>query len=220
MLLVACSNATPGPNSGPSDSAPSSLREQLATKTRLTVTPDRSAGSITAQHRTNTGWDQGRVDLTVEDGELIVSTDGRGRIVLSAIESGFQTVTLPPNLLGRDAQLANLRLQLNTPASVTPTWNGDNEAQADASLDFGLSWSLAINGTRQPLGEPKLTPFPAKLLLTSDGAQIVAEVRVHAPGELWNWADLLELSDFDLVLGAQAPVGSPAPGAGSDAPRQ
>jgi len=222
MLLVACSNATSGPTSSPFDAAPSSLRDQLATKTRLTVNPSRSAGSVTAQHKTSTGWDQRRVDLTVDDGEFIASTDRQSGIMLSALEAGFQTITLPPTLLGREAQLANLRLQLNAPASMTPTWNGDNEAQADAPLDFGLSWSLVINGTQQPLGEPKLTASPVKLLLTSDGAQIVAEVRVHAPGELWNWADLVKLSDFDLVLGAQAPVGSlqPDPGAGPDAPRK
>ncbi|HEX2692089.1 MAG TPA: hypothetical protein VHN14_36015 [Kofleriaceae bacterium] len=202
ILIAACTSTT----LGPFDAEPSSLRERLATKTHLLVIPNDGAGVVTARHRTRTGWSQSLVNLAVDRGGLIANTDRSGNLALGALEFGFQPVTIPPSLFGREAQLTNLHLQLVEPTRVMTTWNGDDDAQVTAPLGFELSWSLVINDTQVPLGAPRLPPIPVRLQLTGDDSRIAAEVRVHAPGELWNWADLLTLSDFDLTLGAQAPI--------------
>ncbi len=49
------------------------------------------------------------------------------------------------------------------------------------------------------------SPLPVKLRLTGDGARVTADVRIHAAGALWSWADLVKLADFELVVGAGTP---------------
>jgi len=184
-----------------------SLRERLADETHLFVIANDSAGAITAQRKTKAGWAQQRVELTIIGGELVTTAGDADSLTLAALELGFHPIMIPSTVLGHDAQLTNLHLRLPGPAHVMLTWNGDDEAQATTSLDLALSWTLAIEGTRLPLGAPRLPPLPVALQLTSDGVLVTAELRVHAPGELWSWADVVKLSDLELVLRAQTPPG-------------
>jgi hypothetical protein len=179
------------------------MRERLATKTHLFVSTDDSAGTITAQRRTRTGWVQSQVNLALEGGALVASADDEGNITLHALELGFQAVTIPSTVLGREAKLTNLKLGLGAPIRVMATWNGDDEALTTTPLDMAMSWSLAVGDTQLQLGSPKLPPLSTRLALDGDGHQVSAELRVHASGDLWSWADLVKLSDFDLVLDAQ-----------------
>lgn len=203
LVLPACTLAPEAP-----DPALRSLRDQLAHEAHLLVIASDSTGAITARRRTKAGWAQQRVELTVTSGELVTAPGRADRLTLAALELGFAPVLIPSTVLGHDAQLTNLHLRLPGPATVLPTWSGDDEAQVTTTLDLALSWTLAIEGKQLPLGEPKLPPLPVVLQLTGDGARVTAELGVHAPGELWSWADVVKLSDLELVLRAQTPPGN------------
>ena len=85
-------------------------------------------------------------------------------------------------------------------------WTSENEAHLTAMLDLTLSWELSLNGSPTRLGSPALPPIPVEIVLTGDGSHVAAEIRAHAPGELWTWAGLIRLGELELVLGADAAV--------------
>src|SRR4029079_7834984 len=172
LVLVSCGAPVPGEP----DLEPSSMRERLATQTRLFVSTSDSAATITAKRRTPTGWAQSLVHLALEGGALVASAAEDGNITLHEIELGFQAVTIPPTVFGREAQLTNLHLGLIAPAHVTATWNGDDEALATAALDLVLTWSLSADDTQLALGSPKLPPLPTRLALTGDGRRVTTEL--------------------------------------------
>lgn len=198
-LLIACASNEA--------STPVSMRDRLATETHLYVAASDSAGAVTAQLRTRTGWDAGLVDLKLAGGELVASAPRGGTIALTALELELQTIAIPPTLTGHAAALTRPRLRLTAPTTAAATWTGDDSAEADVALALELSWSLTVDGVGIQLGAPSLPPLPVKLQLSGDGARVTAEVRIHAAGELWSWADLVKLSDLELVLDA----GTPAP---------
>jgi hypothetical protein len=196
-LIAACGTDDPA-------AEPASMRERLAAPAHLFVTAGASAGAVTAQMRSSTsstGWDHGLVDLKVAGGELVATARADGLMVESlALE--LDTIAIPASVIGHAAELHRPTLRLTAPTAVTATWDGDDSAAADVALALELSWSLEVDGVGLPLGAPALPPLPVKLELSGDGSRVVAEIRVHAAGEVWSWADLVKLTDLDLVLGA------------------
>lgn len=186
--------------------APVSMRERLATETPLFITANASAGAIKAQMRTSSGWDDGLVDLKLAGGELVARAGAGGGLSLMALSLELETIAIPASLTGHAAELTRPHLQLAAPVELSVAWTGDDAARADATLAVELSWALTVDGVGLPLGAPSLPPLPVKLELAGDGSRITAELRIHAPGELWSWADLIKLSDLELVLGADAPA--------------
>lgn len=195
LNLVACSADPSGPE-------PESMRKRLATETHLFVEVGESAGVVTAQRRTDTGWAEGLVDLELGNGEIVVTRTGNG-IMLGALALAFQPVEIPSSVVGHAATLTNVRLRLIAPTMLMPTWNDDDDAQATTNLDLTLSWVLTVDGTSLPLGAPSLPSLPVSVRLTGDGLRITGEIRLHVAGELWSWADLVRLKDFELVLSAR-----------------
>ena len=196
LALMACTSADPA---GPE---PQSMRKRLATETHLYVAAGDSAGVITAERRSDTGWTEGLVDLELANGELVVTRTGNA-ITVGALALAFEPVVIPSTVIGHEATLTNLRLRLAAPTQVAPTWTDDDDAQATADLALDLSWALTVDGTSLPLGAPSLPALPVTLRLTGDGQRISGEIRLHVAGEVWSWADLVRLKDLELVLGAQ-----------------
>ena len=199
VALVACTS----PDASPSE--PTSMRERLATQTHLYVATRGSAGAITAQRRTDDGWAEQLVDLKLDGGELVASSTRGGAIAVTGLELSFETISIPATVIGHAADLTKPHLHLAAPAEVAAAWSDDDNAEASAELDLELSWSLTVDGASLPIGAPDLPPLPVKLQLIGDGARVTAELRLHAAGEVWNWADLVKLSDLELVLGASTP---------------
>ena len=199
VVLLACTSV---PGSGP---APASLRERLATETHLFVAASDSAGAITARRKTDTGWNDQRVALALDSGELVASAARDGNLMLSMFELGFRPVTIPASVLGHEAELTNLHVRLVAPTAATAIWSGDDRASATATLDLQLSWWLGVDGVGLPLGMPRLPPVALTLTLSDDGSGAAAELGVTAAGALWSWAQLVELSDFGLSLVARTP---------------
>lgn len=197
IVLVAC---TAGPDDGPGEGI-TSMRARLASEPHLFVGQGARGGSITALRRTDAGWASQRVPLTVSAGELVATAGGSGGVRLSGLALALEPVTIPSTVLGHPAVLTNLRLRLVAPTEVACTWSGDDHARAAAPLELELSWWLEVDGIRLPLGAPRLPPLPVALELSGDGAGIEAALHLAPAGELWSWADLVKLTDFELDVG-------------------
>jgi hypothetical protein len=165
ILLVACASTPPA--------EPVSMRDLLADETHLFVIARNSAGAITAQLRTATGWEDGVVELQLAGGELITRAAPGGALALTSVQLELQTIAIPATLTGHEVVLA-----------------------------LQLSWSLTVDGVGVQVGAPRLPPLPVKLELTGGAARVTADLRIQAAGELWSWANLVKLSDLELVLGA------------------
>jgi hypothetical protein len=98
--------------------------------------------------------------------------------------------------------MTHVRVDLKNALHAPAQWVGDDEVHLAANLDIALSWELTLDDAPAPLGSPKLPLVPAELVITGTGEQVSAELRVHAPGELWSWAGLVKLSELQLTLGA------------------
>ncbi|TMQ05100.1 MAG: hypothetical protein E6J90_46640 [Deltaproteobacteria bacterium] len=199
LAIAACASHEPA-------TEPASVREQLASDTHLYIAAGDSAGAVTAQMKTATGWNNGLVDLKLDSGQLVARAAPSGAILITTVELGFEDIAIPASLIGHEAVLRRPHLHLTAPAEATTTWAGNDAAEATATLALELSWSIAVDGVALPIAAPTLPPLPVKLQLTGAGARITAELRLHVAGELWSWADLMKLSDLDLVLGADTPA--------------
>src|SRR5215470_5534881 len=104
LLLVACTSTAP--------TEPASMRDRLAAETHLFVTTGDSAGAITAQLRTATGWEDGVVDLQLAGGELVTRAASGGAIALTSVQLELQTIAIPATLTGHAASLTRPRLEL------------------------------------------------------------------------------------------------------------
>lgn len=203
VALSACSTQLDDPPAPP----PASVRERLAEPTRLLIAAADSGGSLSAERKVPGGWQGGLVDLGIENGELILSSDARDTVTVEGLQIVFKPLEIPPGVFGSDpAQLTNVRIDLTRDLRSPAVWTSDNEARLTAMLDITLSWELALNGSPTKLGSPTLPPIPVEILLTGDGAQVTAEVSMRAPGELWTWAGLVRLGELELSLGADAVV--------------
>jgi len=198
VLLAACTSTAP--------TEPVSMRDRLAAETHLFVTTGDSAGAITAQLRTADGWEDGVVDLQLAGGELVTRAAPGGAIALTSVQLELQTIAIPATLTGHEASLTRPRLELTAPATAAATWTGDDSAELEVELALQLSWALTVDGVGVQVGAPRLPPLPVKLQLTGDGARVTADLRIHVAGELWSWANLVKLSDLELVLGADTPA--------------
>lgn len=197
--LVACATTAP---SGSAD-VPESVRERLETKdARMWIAPVDLAGAITAERRASGSWSGSTVDLGIANGELILSADQHD-ISVEALQLTFKPLQLPQGLFGaQTAELTNVRLDLTKAARTPAQWTDNNTATFTAMLDVEIHWSLELDGSPAPLGSPKLPPVPVEIRLGGDGAEVTAELGLHASGELWSWAGLVKLRELQLSVDA------------------
>jgi hypothetical protein len=204
LLLLVTSACNTDLASAPEVSPPATVRERLEDQTRLLVTAASSGGAITAERHVAGGeWTGGTVDLLIENGELLVSSDTRNTLTVDGLQVVFKPLQIPAGVFGgKDAQLTHVRIDLKNDLRAAAEWVTDNEVHLQANLDIALSWELTLDGTPAPLGSPKLPLVPVEIVLTGDGEHVSAELSMHAPGELWSWAGLVKLSELQLVLDA------------------
>ncbi|HEY1816935.1 MAG TPA: hypothetical protein VGG74_31520 [Kofleriaceae bacterium] len=188
----------------PSDSGPSfdSVRDRLTTgPTTMFVAATENAGALDAAHNTSDGWQSGSAVLSISSGAFVASLD-QSDLLVASLDLSFDSIDVPPSVFGTPAQLTNVRLQLPTATLATATWSDADDAIATAPVSLSLSWSLATNGGVLQLGSQMLPALPLDVTLTGDGDSVTASLVLHGTGQLWTWADLLELTELDVSADA------------------
>jgi hypothetical protein len=204
-LIVVLALAACGAEGAPAGTPPASVRERLETQaTRLLMSSADSAGTVTASLRGHEGWQAGLVDLSVSDGELVVSADASGAITIERFGIGLAPIAIPESVFNNPAELRDTRVTLREPVVVAmPTWAADDDAaDATAKLALELTWAISIDGSTIPLGSPDLPPVAVELALSGSGEVVQGELRLAQQGELWSWADIVKLENLSLVLSA------------------
>jgi hypothetical protein len=207
LILVACASA-----SQLEPSRLDSVRHRLATRTELVVAATASSGEVIAQRYVATGWEDHAVTLAIADGALEVALDPDDRLALSGVAVSLRTIALPPSLLGRPAQLQDVRIALDSATTFTPTWRGDDDVIVVGDVRLDLSWTLSIGDGALPLATQHLPPLLLAMRLTGTGAQIDARIGVTGDGQLWSWADVLAFADLQLTLAAASSSEQPSIG--------
>lgn len=198
LFATACTSASPG---GPDTY--DSVRDRLHSEpTRMFIGSDGSTGTVTAKRWTADGWVEGVTPITVSSGELRASVDDHGTLTLAAFEVGVDPIEIPEDVFKKPAQLTDVRVKLTAATAGDTTWTGDDDATTTLSLGLDLDWSITVDGARTPLGTQHLPPVPVDLTLTGAGDHVDASIGLHASGELWNWAGLLELTGLEMALSA------------------
>jgi len=197
LTIPACATALTDPPEA--TSAPASLRERLADTTQLQVAAPASGGQITVERHVGDGWEPSLIALGIENGELLVSAAADG-VTVEGIQVTFASFALPDGVFtGHDARLTNVRLDLAHPTTVPAVWTTDDELTIHADLELALQWKLQLDGgAPTSLGAPELPVVPVTITLSGDGSSVAADVSARAPGEVWSWAGLVRLSEFQL----------------------
>jgi hypothetical protein len=198
-LLAACTSPAPR-----SDNAPSfdSVRDRLAAEpTTLFVAATANAGTLDASHYTDSGWQSGSASLSISSGAFVASLD-QGELTAASLDLSFDPIDVPESVFGTPAQLTNLRLQLPTATSGAVTWTDANDGTATVPLELSLSWALEVNGGTLPLGAQTLPVMPLDVTLGGDGDTVTASLVLTGDGQLWSWANLLELTALDVTADA------------------
>jgi hypothetical protein len=202
FLLLSFVTACVSPR--PSDSGPSfdSVRDRLAAgPTNMWIAAIANAGSLDGAHNTDAGWQTGVAPVSISSGAFVASSSS-GELLISSLDVSFEPIDLPPSVFGTAAQLSNVRLQLPQPTVANTIWTDDDNATAAAALQLSLSWSLEVNGGVLPLGDQTLPLLPIEVKLDGDGDSITASLSLHGAGQLWSWADLLEVTELDVTADA------------------
>lgn len=181
-----------------------SVQERLAEPTMLDVSLPNSAGAITASRKTSDGWVPGLADLKIENGSILLSTDG-DVLALEDLVIDLGPIEIPETVLGYPLQLTDIRLSLIDRVKVAGAWTSPDEAHANAKIDLLLEWSLVNHDVTAPLGSPDLPPIPVELSVSGTADRVHAELRASAPGELWKWGNVFRLEDLSLVIAGDTP---------------
>jgi hypothetical protein len=200
LLASACTS-----RSGTDVDTYDSVRDRLETKpVRLYVGSEGSDGLISARRWTSDGWVAGDTMIKISSGELKASADNTGRLTLSTFEVGVDSIDIPEEVFKKPAQLTDVRLELTAAASADTTWTSDDAATATLTANLDFSWTIKVDGNKTPLGTQHLPPVPVDVTLSGDGDLVSASIGLHAAGELWDWAGLLQMTALELSLSAES----------------
>jgi len=199
-VLVVATACTSSPS--PEGPVTRSVRDRLAAPTRLLVVAPQSMGSITARRYANGGWQEGSAAIAIDNGELDATVTDSGALSVTKLAVSAQPIDIPSDVFGQPAQLRDVRLAVADMPAFATTWTDDDNATASATVNLELSWSLAVGSTAFPLGTQTLEGIPVDIALTGDGDVVDAAIGAHAEGEVWSWADLVQLANLQLTLAA------------------
>ena len=197
--------AAPGA-ADPDDAPVPSARERLGGGVGFLAAP---AGGYFDLHATAEGMaGPARVTLPVLGGRLSVRVRGeQASIDALSIVLGDVTVPLPGGL--DPLVLRDVRLELAAAAQVPGRFPSDDTlVLANVTPTFVLAWSLVTpSGRTVALGPQRIEGIALSLHVQSlrDGS-LVARLEGRCTGLLWQWAQILSLSDalFDVTFAEQA----------------
>lgn len=200
-LILFATACTEFPLSGPQYD---SVRERMSdAPTSLYVHDESSTGTIGARRRGSDGWIAGTTDIAIERGYLRAAIDDGGQLAIDQLTIDLAPISLD-GVFSKPAHLEGVQLRLAGPARSDAAWASSDDAAASLLMTFDFDWSIVIgDADPYPLATQQLPPQRVDVVLTGDGDHVEAAVNVAASGELWNWADLIEITDLTLALTAE-----------------
>lgn len=198
LFTTACTNV---PVNGPTFD---SVRERLTSQsTWLFVRDEASTGSITARRRVGEAWNGGTTELTIERGYVQLSMDDSGRLAINRLALDLAPIEL--GLFEKPAQLQDVQVRLAEPVQGDVVWRSDDEAVAVMSMPFAFDWAIKFRDDAQPypLATQQLPAANVAISLGGSGDHVSARIDIDASGELWNWADVLQMTDISASLEAE-----------------
>jgi hypothetical protein len=186
----------------PEAPGPTTVRDRLAVPTKLLVSAPQSAGSVVARRYTPDGWQEGTTAIAIDNGELDASVDATGQLEVAMFAISAQPIAIPDSVFGKPAQLRDVRLTLAGHPAFMTTWSDDDVGHATATIDLDLAWTIVIGTSATPLGTQRLHGIPLDIGLAGTGDEVDATIGAHADGEVWSWANLVQLANLELVIAA------------------
>lgn len=199
IVATGCATGAPGVDGS---STYSSVKDRIAHPTRLYIGPATSTGEITAERYTHDGWVSGTTPLLIAHGELDGNLDKAGKLALSQFEVDVDPIEIPESVLGKPAQLEDVRLTLAKPAVADVVWTSDDDADVTLTLALDLDATMVVDSAASPLGTQHLPPVVITTMITGNGDHVDAQLSLDATGMLWSWADLFKLTELKLSLAA------------------
>jgi len=204
VLLASATAACASSNAPSGTESFDSVRDRLATKpTRLYIGSEGSSGTVTARRWSADGWIAGDTPVTITSGELRASVDASGTFKLESFEVGVASIQIPEEVFKKPASLEDVKVKLSESAMGQTTWTSNDDASVTLTLSLDLDWAILVNSSKTPLGTQHLPPVPVDVTLTGAGDHIDASIGLHASGELWDWAGLLEITGLELSMSAE-----------------
>jgi hypothetical protein len=180
-----------------------SVRERLsAAPTSLFVHDEASSGAITARRRGSDEWIVGTTGVTIERGYVRAGIDANGQLEIDQLEVALAPITLD-GVFAKPAVLQDVVLRLAEGVHSEATWASPDAARATLQMELAFDWAIAIDGGEPyPLASQRMPLQHVDVVLTGDGDHVDAFIDVDAAGELWNWADIVQITALDLSLTA------------------
>ena len=179
-----------------------SVRERLTDEpTSLYVRTGSSFGTITARRRLGDGWSTAATPLEIQRGYVRTSIDANGQLAIQRLELDLAPIEL--GIFERPAQLQDVHIRLAKPVAADLAWSSEDDATTAMAMPFEFDWSVKFQGDEPyQLATQRLPETSADVMLAGDGNHVAALIDVKASGELWNWADILEMTDISISLDA------------------
>lgn len=198
LLATGCTDV---PASGPHYD---SVRDRLSeTSISLFVRDEASSGAVTTRRLAHDGWIDGTKNLTIERGYVRASLTPRGQLEIEQLEIEIAPLALD-NMFDRPAQLQNLVLRLAAPVRGDVVWTSDDDATATLGMAFDFGGALAFAEDEPfPLATQHLLPESVELVLTGSDGDVAASMDLAPGGELWNWSDLVQLTELAVSVTAK-----------------
>jgi hypothetical protein len=196
LFATACTNVPSNENDY------DSVRQRLTDEpTSLYVRSGSSFGTITARRRLADGWSTAETPLEIERGYVRTSIDANGQLAIQRLELDLAPIEL--GLFERPARLQDVHVRLVKPVVADVAWMSEDDATTAMAMPFEFDWSVKFQGDEPyALATQRLPETSAEVLLAGDGNHVAAQIDVTAAGELWNWADILEMTDISISLDA------------------
>ena len=196
LFATACTNVPVNENQY------DSVRERLTDEpTSLYVRTGSSFGTITARRRLADGWSTAQTALEIQRGYVRTSIDANGQLAIQRLELDLAPIEL--GIFERPAQLQDVHIRLAQPVMADVAWSSEDDATTAMAMPFEFDWSVKLQGDEPfQLATQRLPETSADVMLAGDGDHVAALIDLKASGELWNWADILEMTDISISLDA------------------
>jgi hypothetical protein len=182
-----------------------SVHQRLSNSpTWVYVRDEASIGAIAARRRGTDGWIAGATTLSIEHGHVRTSLDGSGRLSIDQLEIALAPISLD-GVFQKPATLHGVTLRLAARTDADAAWESRDDATASLEMKLDFDWALSFDGAEPyPLATQHLAPTMVDLVLAGNGDHVDAHLAIDASGVLWNWADIVQITEIALSVSARS----------------